>query len=195
MTLKYDEFFVTPSGTVEIRKFGPKKGEDFVQTTIGKDGLVPDRIYSQLQMADKASLHLWNAVQDLLPEFPYPAHAYVFGISKNRSSGQVAIQFQIATEESGLDISQIRCWKPKGPKRWGWRVPQNEIEAASCISSSFEDKGVDVGGGYQVTYFPVTISVVNIEDADAKLAIAAKVFQETGIGPFILKPKPWSDEQ
>lgn len=192
---KYDEFFVTPSGTVDIRRFLPGKKGEFEQTTIGKGGVVPDQIYGQLQMVDRAALNLWTAVQELLAEFPYPAHAFVFGISKGRSSAEAQIEFQIATKESGLDLSQIRCWKPQGPKRWGWKVPTSDSEVSSCIASSFEYQGLDVGGGWQVTYFPISIPVVNIEDAEAKLKIAEKVFEETGIGPFILEPKPWSDAE
>lgn len=193
MTLKYDEFFVTPAGTVEIRRFLRGKKGKFEQSDIGRNGQLLPGVFEQLEEQDGWSLNLWNEVQLLLEQFPYPAHAYVFGISKDREVPNVTIEFQIATEESGLDPSEVRCWKPKGPKRWGWQTPTTDIEVASCISSSFEDKGVDVGGGYQVTYFPITLTVTGLHDAKVQLSIADRVFAETGIGPFILKPKPWSD--
>jgi len=189
MTLKYDEFFVTPSGTVEIRRFLPGKSGKFEQTTIGKDGLVPDRVYSQLQMADKASLHLWNAVQDLLPEFPYPAHAYVFCISKNRGSGQVNIEFQLKAD---LDLQQVKCWKRTG-KRWGWETPRTNYDASFCVQAAFEALNVETGGGNQITYYPIRLSVSNVEDAHGQLTVAEKVFEETGVGPFLQEPKPWRD--
>ncbi len=185
--LQYDEFFVTPQGRVDIRKFGSKKGDDFVQTTISvADGIIPDTVFFQLQPADREAFALWGEIRFLLNDYPYPAHAYVFGISKDRGGPQADIQFQLST---ALDLSQVRCWKKSG-KRWGWETPSSAHNAAICVEGAFEKRGVDVGGGYQGTYFPITVPVRSVEDAEAKLRIAAEVFDETNTGEFLLEAKP-----
>lgn len=189
MTLKYDEFFVTPSGSVEIRRFLPGKKGKFKQEKIGRNGQLLPGVFEQLEDQDGWSLNLWNEVTMLLESFPYPAHAYVFGIAPDREVPEVTIEFQLSAV---LDPSAIKCWKRSG-KRWGWEIPRDAHAASSCVQGAFEGKGIKVGGGYQVTYYPIPMTVTSVHDAREKLATSAEVFEETGAGPFLLEPKPWND--
>lgn len=166
----YDEFFVTPEGDVSARKLfrgklRRKEPDWFEDVVSGHADSLSESDLKKLELRDREALRLWLDLRELVGDLYPRIQVIVWGAGGKRGSG-AEIRFGIPSD---IDVSRLIRPLPSyvGRKRWGPGEPVRDVsEVQSSIAGKLEELGFAVGGGYQIVYYPVTVAVRAIEQAE-----------------------------
>jgi len=161
----YHEFFITPEGEVDIRKFHPDKSFD--QWRLGNAWELPKEVLKGLEAVDRRLVELWNQASKIIGDDP-TIQVYVFRIGKDKTPSvelTIGIPTELRLERIRLPIRYVKS--PPAEKRWGGKFPiryekdppKSADQVYSSLQTSFEDAGFSVGGGFQGDHYPITASV------------------------------------